>query len=535
MNAIVLFMLAAFTGGVVAAAQEAPVARAEVRKVALFKNGYNWVEMSATLPDASVVQLSGMPNMLLGTIWWDSSTGVVGLEGKEKECLVSIPNYSYPELLAANAGKNVKLTLNGGRQLTGKVLAPPTLKSPDGSFLASHAEGQEPAPRIATLQTAFGVSSVRGEDIAGVDVASGETLQLPTRKESVPVVDVRLSKPNPGAPFSFGYVSNGMSWLPEYNLELGKDGIATLTARADIINEMADLNDVQLQLVSGFPALGESLIDSPLDRSVKLNELLRKLGMLAWETRRESVNRMSYKSARATDTEGGVGSGGIAARTVQVEDLFYYTLPHFTCARGQSIIREIFTEQVPFSHIYTCTVPNQSILQNLSVPGEPVADVWHCVKLKNSGQQAWSTGIVTCTQEGNLVARSTLYFAAPNGESLLRLNKTLQADVRCSEELTAREERPQKVHSPRTSKKWGQSVQMISVYSGVLTFKNASDREMPMRVTKHVNGFVKAADEQAVVNVSPSYSGNPMSTIVWEFTLKPGESLNRTYTYEYEE
>ncbi len=534
-KAVGLFILAMFVGGAMAGQQDVPTAQVQVRKVALFKNGYNWVELTATLPDAELVQLAGMPNVLLGTVWWDSGTGVVSLKGSTRECTVPEVGYSCAELLAANAGKWVKLTLSGGRVTEGTLPPRQQEQTPEGSFLTTPDESGSVAPRVVMLQTHTGDIGVRAEDVVGVEAATGETLQVPTRKENVPVVSARLTKPSPGATFTFGYVSNSMSWLPEYSLELGQDGLATLTARANIINEMADMNDVQLQLVSGFPALGDALIDSPLNRNVKLGELLRKLGVTTWETRKTRApagNAVAYQ-ARAADAFAeedmdGAPEEGREGDTKRVEDLFYYTLPHFTCARGQSLIREIFTEQVPYSHIYTCTVPDQNALERLSNRGEPVADIWHCVKLKNTGKQTWSTGIVTCTQESNLVARSTLYFAAPGGETLLRLNKTLQADVLCREELSNREERPEK------GKDRDKTV-TVSTYTGVLTLKNNMDREMPVRLTKQVEGYAKTADGDANITVSPSYSGNPRSKIIWEFTLRPGETLERTYSYEYEE
>ena len=56
MNTKATFLLLAALSSGIAMGEENAVATAQVRKVALFKNGYNWVEMSATLPDAQRVQ-----------------------------------------------------------------------------------------------------------------------------------------------------------------------------------------------------------------------------------------------------------------------------------------------------------------------------------------------------------------------------------------------------------------------------------------------------------------------------------------------
>ena len=528
MNAKATFLLlAALSSGIAMGAEDA-IATAQVRKVALFKNGYNWVEMCTTLPDAQRVRITGMPNALLGTVWWDAASGVRQLEGGSVEVESVMESYGYADLLMANAGKQVKIFLKKDRQTEGKLLPTAKRETPEGSFPKQERAEVVGAPKIFFVQTANGVQSVAAEDVTGVDFA--EAPQQPMEKVVDNIVTAQLEKPNPGVELHFGCVSAGMSWLPEYSLELEEEGKAKLSCRANIINEMADIKDVELRLVSGFPALGEALMTSPLNRAMELQDFLKRLGFLT-EERNDSMRvKRGIMSAGVTmpcvaesdnfeDDEGSEGSK-------QVEDLFYYTLPHFSCERNKSILRELFTCEVPYSHVYTCHVPNQSMLERLSRNGEPVADVWHCVRLSNTSKQAWSTGIVTCTVDGQIAARSTLYFAAPSAETLLRLNKSMQARVQCSEELVKREER----NAPGRRR---DSV-TVSTFRGTVTLKNSSDRPMELRLTKEVDGLVTEADKEGKINVSPSYSGNPRSVITWKFTVQPGEEAELTYTYEYE-
>ena len=526
MNAKASFfiLLMAMAGGLTMGTEEA-TAQAQVRKMALFKNGCNWVEMSATLPDASRVRITGMPDALLGTVWWDAASGVRQLEGSSAEVEESVEDYGYADLLMANVGKQVKIFLKKERQVEGQLL-PQAKREVKGSFLKSGESKDSGVPKIILVQTEDGVQSVAAEDVTGVDFA--EMPQLPTKKVMSHVVTAQLEKSNPGAELRFGYVSDSMSWLPEYSLELGEEGMAKLTCRANIINELADMKDVELRLVSGFPALGEALIDSPLNRAMKLQDFLKRLGFLT-EERNDSMRRMSAGvfmeapcAAESDDFEDDEGEEG----SKQVEDLFFYTLPHFSCEQGKSILRELFSCEVPYSHVYTCRVPNQSMLERLSRQGEPVADVWHCIQLNNSSKQAWSTGIVTCTADGQIAARSTLYFAAPGAETLLRLNKSMQTEVRCSEELLKREERnvPGRRNDSVT----------VSTFRGAVTLKNGSARAMDLRLVKEVNGLVTSVDREGKINVSPSYSGNPRSTVEWKLTVPPSDEVELTYTYEYE-
>ena len=122
MNAKLTFLLlAALSSGIAMGAEDA-IATAQVRKVALFKNGYNWVEMSTTLPDAQRVRITGMPDALLGTVWWDAASGVWQLEGGSVEVESVMESYGYADLLMANAGKQVKIFLKKDRQTEGKLL-----------------------------------------------------------------------------------------------------------------------------------------------------------------------------------------------------------------------------------------------------------------------------------------------------------------------------------------------------------------------------------------------------------------------------
>ena len=49
------------------------------------------------------------------------------------------------------------------------------------------------------------------------------------------------------------YLQKGVRWIPSYKLELDGQGKAVVKLQATIINELADLEDVSLNLVVGVP------------------------------------------------------------------------------------------------------------------------------------------------------------------------------------------------------------------------------------------------------------------------------------------
>ena len=58
-----------------------------------------------------------------------------------------------------------------------------------------------------------------------------------------------------GKPFAVSYLSAGLTWAPAYRIALGPDAQLQLDQSATLINELEDLKEVELNLVSGFPNL----------------------------------------------------------------------------------------------------------------------------------------------------------------------------------------------------------------------------------------------------------------------------------------
>lgn len=541
-----------------------PVGAAELqvkaRRVALFKNGYACVQMQGTLPAGTQMQVRGLPKPVFGTLSWTApeSVHISRLQASMSGNAADHSDQKLAGFLSANVGREMVVTQHSGKVYRGVVVAPALpADMPKSSFedmppLVHQAVPESPILVLKLNEGGYVTLPMRSIE----SVAYADGVQAPAQAKAVPELTLELREPAAGESVQFHCLTYGLSWFPVYSLELGQSGQASISGSVIIINELPDLEQVQLELITGFPAIGEAVITSPMVRQVNMDGFLSALESgQDWNKKSRKKDAVPYGeflvSANANaedyimqmDVGDTMGSGGYGSRSsysslyraralaeaaslslnsTQAEDLFYYSIPDFSCRRGETVERNLFTCSVPCRHVYTCEVPEQQAIARRLNNNEPLAEVWHAVRLSNTGSLPWSTGVVVCYEGGQLFSRGILDYAAPGQESLLRLSKTTEATVGCSEELLERQ-----------MSKRGKSRQ-IDVYRGLLTIRNGSSHAMDTELSKKVRGVPIEASDGGSISITPAYAGNAESLIVWKLHLEPGEEKTCSYTYTYE-
>lgn len=526
----------------------------QAERVALFKNGYACVQMQGKLGADSRLSIRNMPLPILGTFWWQAPVGVVRLEGREREVEIPASTTGQWELLQANAGKFAIVELADNSVCQGVISLLPAPASETGSFIApmssSSSASSRPSMRHIILTTAQGGSvCISSGQVRSVEFPAGENPSLPSCKITLAELDVELAAPAPEGVLRLSCLSSGLSWLPSYSLSLQDDGQAELVCKATVINDLVDLDHVELELVSGAPALAGLLVPSAVADADSVLQVIDLLGV-EWQPNpgRDMMTNMAGRARVSGVMTAGLRSAPAPALDVasisRAEDLFYYTIPDFSCRRGETILRSVFALTVPYRHVYTCDVPNQNRLEGLSRSGSPIAHVFHCVRLTNKGALPWSAGVVTCSSGGRLVARTNMPFTAEEQESLLVLNKTFDASVSCREELVYRGiplrriERDREIPPAQASqlrRREDGTPLTASIYRGFLTLKNTSDKPMELELTKAITGTATETSDDGQIEVTPTYSANSNSRVTWKATLAAGEEKTFTYTYEFQE
>ena len=516
------------------------------KKLALFKNGYGTVTLEGKTAEGSSMELAGLPTPSYGSFWLSAEQGVSVRElisSKVKE-IIPKPEYGRNELLAANAGKLIKITTTEGGMIVGRMVKPVNNKVRESNrpnlmgSLSSPVEDGRDMNRSSfamagslLMQTETGHVVLQEAAVQQVEFLEKES-SFPTWTTDRTRLVMNLEKPAPGKTVTVNSLSSGISWLPTYRVELGAEGHAQLQCKATIMNELMDLEKVDMELISGFPRLAMPGLPSPISMKQNMSALFAALGSEKPGTEYARSLMDNYMSQARTpqpvftmEKATAIDPGTVK----QAEDLFFYSLPDFSCKYRETVTRNLFGGDVPYRHIYTWDIPNQKGLSEWNQNRDRGAavsplDVWHCIQLTNGLNLPWSTGMVEFVSQGRLAGQSTLTFTNPGERVLVRLNKSMETMVHVSEETLSSE--PVKVRSS--------SYQKYTV-KGTLTMRNVSGRNMEFQVNKNIIGTPETVSGEGEMSSLPNWnrSLNPDGKFQWKLTLKPDEKKDVEYQYTY--
>lgn len=522
-----------------------PEVRMVPRKVALFKNGYGCVTLEGKTAEGISMELTGLPTPSYGSFWLSAEPGVSVRElvSSKVSLVVPKPNYGKSELLAANAGKLVRITTDQGNLMAGRVVEPEknsVLKARLPHLMDSISTPEEVAGDMCRPSSLLGGSVLLQMETGCVLLQESSIRQIEflDRDISFPVgtadrtrLVMKLEKSVPGKTVVASSLSSGISWLPSYRVELGPEGQGHLRCKATIMNELMDLDKVEMELISGFPSLVMPGLPSPIAMKQNMNTLFAALGSATPGTD-YARSLMSNYMAQSRSSQPVVEMAAVSGRSIikQSEDLFFYSIPDFSCSYKERVTRELFDGNVSFRHVYTWDIPDQEILEKWNrnrSRGDGISsplDVWHCIQLTNTLNMPWTTGMVEFISGGRLAGQSTLTFTNPGEQVLVKLNKSMEAIVHLSEKTLSSEEIQ---HDGCRRRKY--------TVQGTLSMKNASGKDMEMQVGKAVIGSPASVSEDGEMSSLPNWnrSLNPDGKFQWETTLKSGAEKELTYQYTY--
>ncbi len=174
----------------------------------------------------------------------------------------------------------------------------------------------------------------------------------------------------------------------------------------------------------------------------------------------------------------------------QAEDLFFYSLPDFSCKYRETVTRNLFGGDVPYRHIYTWDIPQPEGPVGMEPEPRPRGGGFPAGRLALHPVDEWLESALVHGNggirfPGQTCRADTLTFTGSGERVLVRLNKSMETMVHVSEETLSSE--PVKVRSS--------SYQKYTV-KGTLTMRNVSGRNMEFQVNKNIIGLRKLFREK---------------------------------------
>lgn len=528
-----------------------PVNPLKVERVALFKNGLGYFTSRAELPEGvRQLELRHLPIPSHGTFWvaYEPGTPLTSVTTSMRDVTEKRPAQSIEQLMAGNIGKTVSVYLGTENQppIKGKLVSvvraeppqPPSpyvmsarLSDPNRGHIYPHAS----AVAMIEPEGEGGTIAIHTQNIIGCYFGGGAVATEYPSTTREPVMRMELSAPAKGQSVWVSYLARGITWAPAYHIDISDEKAAMFSAQAVIVNEAADLENVPVELVTGFPNLRFADVPSPVAMSINLEQFMAALrgdasrersghGMVAQQA---MVNYAFYDETVGADP---------AYSTIQegrsTEDLFLYPVESLTLKRGETAMLPLFTAQMPYKHIYTWDIPDtihDQGQEHRMYPGQPgnpphQEEVWHACRLTNTAKMPLTTAPAQFIKDGQIVGQDICRFTNPGQEATIRINRAMKVVADQAEYEEARQDNAVQL--------FGDSYAKVTV-RGELKLRSAFDQPVAVEITKLLAGDVVEADgEPRVDAVAKGLKAvNTNRKLTWKFELEGGAEKIIGYTY----
>jgi len=484
-----------------------------VASASLFKNGYAVVVREYPI-SGNEIEIDELPQPSLGTFWITASDGVEisQVVKTTREITDDHDAQSMQEILKANVGRTVTVGLSYEEAIVGRKVT--------GKLLSVGAES-------LVMQTEQGIIAIQPSNVHSVISYSGELIYKTPVKGSKNVLDVKLSAGR-GSIYLVG-LERGLTWAPSYAIDISDPKQLSLTAKATVLDDLADLKDVELKFVTGFPNVPWLSYLDPFLSGASVDQFTSMLstvgqngfaggGQLAMQN---AAPREAERDMAAAFTPSGVPG-------VQAEDLFFYRQPHVTLKQGDRGYFFMFKAVSAYEHLYTLDLGDlvQNNYEYRPIPVSAPPDVWHALKFKNTSGQPLTTAPATVFQHGEVLGQDTLKYSSAGAEVLVRMSKALDVHADSIEEEVSRERAALKLPN-------GVYYDFVTL-KGTISLENFKHDVVKMKITKDFTGELVSADANPVATKTAKalQQVNPSGRLVWNLQLAAGQKTTLTYTYK---
>ncbi len=535
--------------------EEPPKAEMKIYNVALFKNGLSYFRATATFPArVTSVSLGRLPVPTFGTFWarYPGSLKVRKLVTSLETVEEPISPQSVSQIVLANAGRRARLFFGNGptESIEGTVVEPTqesdfhddagpysmNFRSPGPTqpYFGVRAPPQAP---VLLVKNEKGLIALHPGSVIRAEFEGSDPVVKVTQKRKRPTIRFEAEPAESPVPIEVTFLAKGITWVPGYLVDLTDPATATLSAGAQIINEVCDLDGVSLDLVTGFPNVRFGEISNPVAMAQSLADFLASLAAGRTDPARMFRNGMAQQAIVMNNMDVRTGAGGglegysIPTEGAVSEDLFLFPLEKFSLKKGETVWVPLYSVGVPYHHVYTWKIgdyldPNERYQQSSRPADEvPGQEVWHSCRLTNSMKMPLTTAAAEFVAEGRFVGQDMCFYTAPGARTTIKINRAMNVVADETESETERK-RDAAVF-------YGSSFDMVSV-RGHLKVRNRMDKVIKIEITKELSGEVKKTEPPA--RDTPTAKGlkkvNPSHSLVWEIEVGPLEERSLQYEYQ---
>lgn len=353
-----------------------------------------------------------------------------------------------------------------------------------------------------------------------------QILDLPLR------VHVAGDDKKPGARSKLGmaYLRKGITWIPDYTLEIVDEKTARLTLRGTLVNEAEDLIHTDVHLVVGVPhfvhtdylapvAVGQVIrtigaaVAANVPQQAMTQQIISRAGIVSNAAVAPQFNQQPGVADQTVEPPGDLGAaiGNLPELAGPAgTDYTVYTVSDLTLRRGEKAILTLLAQTIRYGHVYRWSPPEK---------------MRHFLVLHNDTPSAWTTGPCLAIDGHRPLSEDLLYYTPKSGKSELEVTTAINVVHEKSEQEV---DRQLKIHSPSPSVSYD-----LVTLEGTLRIRNFDPQPVDILIDNPVPGKpTVAGGGQMSLSPDELKLAERRGNIRWSLKLKPAEEKTLTYRYE---
>lgn len=546
--------------------------RMPVKEVTVFKDGHAFVLHEGKMPvgEDGTVAMDYLPTPIIGTFWAyssDENVPLVSTTASQHKVLVDRTALNLAELIEANVGAEVVVTEprdeGGDLVYRATILEFPkqTGEEQEGVDIPYSGDKLTQKGNVVLLKTEAGTKVVNLEKIR--DIAfTGDYRKVLPREEMRNLLTLRLggnSQTRPAqADVGLLYLQQGIRWIPSYRITLDGKGNAAVKLQATLVNELADLQDVRVNLVVGVPSfkLKDTLDPIGLQQTLAQVEAAGR-GRIDLNISNAYYSQVAAAAPASVSREGERDLGPEVAASGSNEELYIFNVEHITLRKGERMVFPVTEFTIPYENIYRLEVPYAppaELMRNANFNSEQQSTlarlmeapkVMHKIRLHNQSDFPLTTAPALILNGKQLLAQGMTMYGAPGAD--------VDVDITAAVDVVVEKTDTETKRTPNAATWQGDEYGRVDL-AGTIRLTNYRNEPMKVEVVRRVLGNVDSAAPDGkieMVNVFedtafadapwrpwvswPWWWGhfNGIGRITWTIDLQPKQPSEVTYTWNY--
>ena len=542
-NALLLFFASiGFEHGKSLDAADNSEAVSKVVSVSLFKNGLASIRRQVNLPSPGKYTLSDVPEPVHGTFFVESNDSIQASIVPIHE-IQSKTGTLGRDVQRELAGLNVLIRVRSSNTpVTGVVL--PTANPSDSERKDSLSRTIPPGPpspmsRFLVVQDGNRYSYVDLNEIVSIDTEAKPAAQSITDETTKSKLVLELAPKSKGGVTHISYLTHGISWAPNYRLDLVDEKSLTVEQQAIVRNELEELNETEISVISGYPSVQFGHVVSPFAATQSWAQFFQQLnGRTANMAFTNSM--ITQNSAYGMGMSGNSGSAPVIAPNVgDTLDLYYHSIGKQDMKKGGSLAVSTGKAKVAYQRVVEWNIPdtrdewgtpNNNRRVDPTTGEQLQDDVWDSLKFRNSLPFPMTSAAALVTTSGRFSGQGQILWTNRNEEATCRVNKALSIRARHMEYENT-------IGDPGQAERGvvylgGRRFRKVSVH-GELRLCNHRPVDIQMNIQRQFSGDYVSGDATPKIDLREEgvWSLNKRNQLVWNISLKPAEE--RTIKYQY--